>query len=144
MDGTKLLNNIQKHLEKIGTDKTTGLPTENTGNMPHEPIAWELMVAGIIRSYGEKRYDAAKAAALAAGVLGKEADAVPGTKVAVYDGAYVTVTRQVNSPASRLDSKKLVTELRKLGVKQDVIDKAIAEATTQAAPAKRYEAMPKS
>lgn len=143
MDAAKLKGNIQKHLDKIGSDKSTGLPDNVGDNLPHESIAWELMVAGVIRSYGEKRYETAKRSAEEAGVLGKSAEAVPGSKTVTYDGAYVSVIRTVNNASDKLDTKKFIAELRKRGVKQDVIDDAMLHATTASTPAKRYEAVPK-
>lgn len=143
MDAAKLKGNVQKHLDKIGGDKATGLPDNVGDNLPHEPAAWELMIAGIIRSYGEKRYDNAKKAAEEAGILGKSADAVPGSKTVTYDGAYVSVIRSVNNASDKLDNKKFIAELRKRGVKQDVIDDAMLHATTPGTPAKRFEAVPK-
>jgi hypothetical protein len=142
MDGAKLISDLNKKFADLGTKGSTAMP-QIDGMKNTEHLAYELMVAGVLRSAAGARYDAAKEAAKEAGVLGDETDAVPGTKKPVYEGMLVLITRQVNKPAQRLDSKKLITELRKAGVAADVIDKAIRLSTVEATAAKVYEAMPR-
>jgi hypothetical protein len=141
MDSTKLKANVQKALDKIGNDKLTGIP-EIGDNLPQEPLAWELMLSGIIRSYGEKRYDVAKKKAEEGKILGNDTPE-PGTKAVVYDGAYVSIIRTVNNAPQKVDMTKFQSALRKLGVSAAVIEKALLEATTAGTAAKRYEAVPK-
>lgn len=62
----------------------------------------------------------------------------PGSSGEVVSGELYTLVLQVNQQASRLDSTKFITELRRLGVMSEIIDAAREAATVENRPARRY------
>jgi hypothetical protein len=152
-DGAVLLSSIQHVLNSIGADRQpdniqqlleqTKLPSKRkVTNTEH--AAFEFMLAGILRSYSEKRYKVAKDAADKMGLLGESDTITPGSKLTVYDGNFVCIHRRVNNSTVRLNADQFITELRKLGVSAEKIEKARALATSETKPACVYEASPKA
>lgn len=74
------------------------------------------------------------------GLLDGVNDVEPGNTVQLYDGgSFGSLAVKVSQPASRLDATQFETELRKLGVDADTIEKAKASATKTNSPAKSFQ-----
>lgn len=104
---------IQKSLAAIGV-KNGSAPPESGSNT--FGIAYEFFVADQLRSACTKRYDAAKAAALSAGVLGDEKDYREGDTVTAFDNEHLSISVKKASGSYTLDKTQLRNELSKAGL----------------------------
>lgn len=66
-----------------------------------------------------------------------------GEQATLLDTPIGSVVLKVRSSSTRIDNVKFMTELRVAGVNQDVINKALAAATSETAPAKVIEVINK-
>jgi len=102
--------------------------------------ASEYAVANLLRSYAEKRYDAAKKTVLdvydveVAKVRNEAAKHMMKATTQV-DGEDWLLMFNANKPASRVDVDELRTELIKCGVSVNTIDAAVAKVTKKSTPA---------
>jgi len=102
--------------------------------------AAEFMVANLLRIHADKRYEAAKKAITES--YDKEVaeirKAATNTMIKTtwsVAGVDWSICLAANRPASRCDVDELRTELVRLGVKADLIDKAIDKVTKPSTPA---------
>jgi hypothetical protein len=101
-----------------------------------DPLVLELYVAHKAKQLAEARYKAALAACERDGLIVREGQV--GTTTALYTSPIVTLSRQIKTPASRLDATKFRTELTLAGVKDDIINRAEERATVFNAPATSF------
>ena len=124
---------ILRAISNIGERNGHKCPTDNeTDSNLHN-----LLVAHEGKKYFERQYERIIKEIEAS--FDKEIKRVtPGSTGTVVGGDFYTLVLQVNQPASRVDTTKFVTELRRLGVMPEVIDAARASATIENRPARRY------
>jgi hypothetical protein len=115
-------------------------PAPKTTQDALDVAAAELMVAGLLRSASEKRYEAAKKTVVDAydieiAKLRNDAaeNMVKSTKTII--GVDWTLTLNVNKPSIRVDADDLRTALVKQGVKAELIDKAMKSVEKKSTPA---------
>ena len=103
-----------------------------------------LLMSGIGKSFFEKQHKTLKEQCIELGMWDEDtlASLSPGAPVNLFNGAHVIVSCKVKAPRSRIDPKKLITELLRAGVKQDVLDKALLASEVTDAPAKSIEVVP--
>jgi hypothetical protein len=106
-----LNNKLALQLKSIG-DTMCPPSTHNT-----EGLAWDYYVANKIEAYGKKAKDAARKAAIKAGVMfdhEKEPHApTDGEAVDVYSGDVIRISLQVKNGAVSIDGKAFYEELMK-------------------------------
>ena len=98
-----------------------------------DPMFLELYISHKLKSLADARYKRALAAVEAAGFASQ--DGTAGTTTSMYSSNVVTLSRQIKTPASRLDGTKFRTQLTLAGVADAVIKKAEKEATVYNKPA---------
>ena len=124
----KLMDTINTTFASIGASNGTRMP-KSTNN--REQYAWDLFIGQYLHALAGKRKDAAEKMAIVNGVIfDKDTEPKPaGTQEVVFSGEVVHVNVAVRAGAARVDHKMLVMNLLRLGVKQSVIDEAVAKAT---------------
>lgn len=144
---------LAKALTNIGRKNGTAFPEQevqfsNTSNevaetsMEKEKRLYEYFVSAEAKSYFDKRFKEAKLTCDQFSDFGNVEKYEPGSHF-IHDGPVVNVTLNVKRPASRVDTTALRSELRKLGVKQDVIDKAFDASSRENSPARSLIAVSK-
>jgi hypothetical protein len=100
------------------------------------PAAWEYFVAKHVYSLAGKRKDAAEKAAIEAGVIfdSEKTPHQPGREM-TFNGEIIAIALQVREGSERVNVVAFEAQLRILGVKQSIIDKAREAATTTSRPA---------
>lgn len=99
----------------------------------------DYAIAFALCSQFERRKKEAKEKLEELGIItAADKDLVPGDTYTIHASDYLSLECKVSQPVTKVDNKKLVTELRKAGVKSELLDKALAEATSENAPAKSY------
>lgn len=132
----KLRTSLMKALSKIGHTNGHNIPE---GATELDAQLHELYVAGEGKSYFDKRHKS-----VLEQITGEEdivsvvTNVAPGTTSTIARGKVYELILKKNQPATRFDKTVLKNELRKAGVDQLVIDKAMEAATKQSAPAKRF------
>lgn len=117
---------IQKSLSRIG--KSNGSAPPESSSNTFGP-AYELFVASEIRSAANKRYEKAKEAAFAAGVIDEEA-CVEGAEIATHNNEYFDVTMKKASASSTLDKTMLRNHLMKeFNLDDKTADQVIAKSS---------------
>lgn len=112
-----------------------------------DQLAAELSVASLLRTYAEKRYEAVKRRVVtdyeaAISELRENAAATMTKTATTIMGEDYCISLNANRPAMRVDTDELRTELVRLGIKVDLIDKAIKRVTKKATPALIMNAAP--
>lgn len=98
---------IQKAFSAIGNKNGSAAP-EDTDN--RFSIAYELFVAKELKSAAEKRYEMAKEAAVAAGVI-DETKCVEGSEVNTYSSTHFDIGLKKSASSLTLDKTKLSNKL---------------------------------
>lgn len=96
-----------------------------------DPLLHELYIAAEGRSFFNKKYDDLLEQAT------KELDVASGSTTVAMQGNLYQLTISRNRESAKVDNKRFISELQKLGVKIDVINKAKENATTMQNGAKR-------
>lgn len=145
---SKLASKLAQAFTKLGVSNGTAPPTLTPppalkGNnaaidawMTKNQAAWEFGCAQQLASMADARYKAAKVNAEAAGVFTGIDKLNPGETGMLFDNQSLTIGAKINNAPSRLDKAALAVALSKAGVKRDVIEKCMAEATSAGTPAK--------
>jgi len=118
----------------------TSFPAPKTTQDAVDQLSAEFLVANLLRTHAEKRYEAAKRSVvgeyedkienlreLATSTMSKTTNSVHGEDFVLNFSA--------NKPAQRCDVDELRTELIKRGVDVELIDTAISKVTRKATPA---------
>lgn len=122
-------------------------PAPKTTQDAVDQLAAELAVASLLRSNAEKRYENIKRRVLndheqaISDVRTKASDTMTKCTSLLYGEDFV-ISLNANRPAMRCDVDELRTELVRMGVKVDTIDKAIQRVTKKATPALIISAAP--
>jgi len=144
----KILVAVAKAFDKIGRSNSTRFPEGNVrpidavtneeidAYFKKEQAAYEFAIAGELRSAANRRFDVAKVGLKDVGILDNLEAIAPGASGVLFSGSIASVSAQVKRASDRVNVKQFCTELRKLGVNQEVIDKALSKATTSGTPAK--------
>jgi hypothetical protein len=124
---------IQRALLKIGKSNGHACPSDHA----MDKLLHELLVA----QEGQKFFEEMKKSTLEQ--INSDFSTVikniePGTTGVVGMGSLYMLMLQVKNAASRLDTTKFITELRKLGVEQELIEEARENATTKSKPAQQF------
>lgn len=122
-DGAQIVSKAQLAFGKIGHQNSHQLPdlTAPKGLSNKQTDEWhaqqaaahELMVSGTLRSMADKRLKAAKETCSNLDMTASVSKVAVGTSGELFRGELVTITAQVNNPASRVDMAKLRSELAK-------------------------------
>lgn len=127
---------IVKTFNNIGK-KNGSAPPESGSNT--FPVAFEFFVADNLRSIANKRYDVAKAAALAVGVLGDPETYVEGTITNIYEADLFDIAAKKASGTTMLDKTQLANNLAKKGWKADEIQELVDDSSKPRKGATTYE-----
>lgn len=120
-----LNNKIAGQLSDVGK----GLMPTTKSNV--EGIAWDYLIATKVEAYGKKAKEAAVKEAVKAKLIFDHAKhpKEPGFNEPIYTGDNVQIMCMVKNGSVRLNSTKLVMELKKIkGLTEDQIDKAMLAA----------------
>lgn len=131
-------NSIQTAVEAAGATPKFALGRTTRRN--DEFIAIELYAARKATEYAEARYKRAVSSAIEAGVMfdHKKEPKSDGTNLVYFVGDNVTVSLLVKAGAQRLNAEDFVANLVKLGVKKEIVDKAMASATKKSVGAHTF------
>jgi hypothetical protein len=130
-----------QHIQNFKAPKTTQDAVDQ--------LAAELAVASLLRSQADKRYDSVKRRLLAdysdaiAALLEEASDNMVKTSKLLHGEDWL-ISLTANKPALKCDVDELRTELIRMGVKIDLIDKAVKRVTKKAKPALIPNAAPMS
>ena len=122
-------------------------PAPKTTQDAVDQCAAELSVATLLRTHAEKRYENIKRKIVTeyehavTEVRTKAGDTMTKSTAMVYGEDYI-LNFSANRPALKCDVDELRTELVRMGVKVDTIDKAIKRVTKKATPALIMSAAP--
>jgi hypothetical protein len=116
---------IQKAFSKIGKSNGSAPPEAGSNTFS---AAYELFVAKDLKSQAEKRYEAAKEAAIEQGVLDMD-KAVEGTEVNTYSSEYFDIALKTSASSTTLDKTKLQSEMAKAGIPDAKVKAIIAAAS---------------
>ena len=132
---------VAQAFTRIGTANGHALPSG--ADNASDPVLHEYFVASQLASAARKRHELAKKELLVwvdEHVDPIDFDKLAGLPVSVLEGGAVyTLQLKVKNSAERVDARKLVNELKIAGVDDSIISKALAKATTKAAPAKEWK-----
>lgn len=149
-DGAKITASLMKKLSGFLSNPFPALmPPKGLSNfetsqwMDRQLAADQLFIAGLGKSFFEKAHKSAKEACEKLGVWSDVDKLAPGAAHTLFDGAHVVIQCKINNPGTKVDMDALATELMKLGVKGEVLAKAVKAATICTTPAKRIEASAK-
>lgn len=115
-------------------------PPPKTTQDTVDQLAAEFLTANLLRTYAEKRYDAAKRVVAAEhgdkieAVRARATDSMQKSSTMLYGEDWV-LTLNANRPSMRTDVDELRTELVRMGVSVDLIDEAISKVTRKSTPA---------
>lgn len=150
MTTTNTLAAIRKSIHdqfvKIGTKNGARLPDDATANT--DPIAHELFVAKELQRLANGR---AKTAEAAASELMDDQEKLPEGLHIISSSAHYQIALTIGAgrasasggPAGmKFDVKAFISQLKRLGVDTDIIDKATKEAATPAQGTKSWSAQP--
>ena len=127
-------------LEVRVTQCINDFPAPKTTQDAVDQIAAEFLTANLLRTYADKRYEAAKRRVnedhgdKIDAVRERATESMQKSTTMLYGEDWV-LTLNANRPSMRTDVDELRTELVRRGVSVDVIDEAIAEATKKSTPA---------
>lgn len=153
-DGAKLVQKyaatVQKLLSTSIFDHSKMMPPTKLSNaaakqwFDQQKSAELLLMAGIGKSFFEKQHKIVKENCVDLGMWSDDhlSSILPGTPVTLFTGANVIITCKTKTARTRIDTKALIAELLKAGVKQDVLSKALAASEVTDAPAKSIEVTP--
>lgn len=138
-EANKLRSNIQRVLRGLGTTNGTKLPATKQ-NSGETALRYWLMstVSKMVRGLMEE----AKRNAIKEGVIfdSMESPLPAGTEKLVYASDVVNVTVKVSRASKVFDKDEAKRNLRKAGVKQEVIDRAFEDAFGDGTPAHNFSA----
>ncbi len=133
-DKNKLVDKVNTAFTNIGKSNGTKMPpsTSNT-----DSYAYDYWVAQQLVALANKRKEQAEKAAVKAGVLlDKEKNPQPeGNKQVVYHGDNVAISLAVSNAAERVNADKLIAYLAEHDVDAQLLNDAIANATSKSRPA---------
>jgi hypothetical protein len=105
-----------------------------------DQLSAEFLTANLLRTYAEKRYEAAKRSVNTAhedkinDVRGRATESMQKSTTMLYGSDWV-LNLSANRPSLRTDVDELRTELVRLGISVDLIDEAISKVTKKSTPA---------
>jgi len=104
---------IEKKVNRLFSNigRTNGTACDQTEDN-REPLAYELFIADKLRKMAERRYEAAKADAMAAGLMGELDTFEPGAYT-TFVGAQLTVAVRRNNPSQSVDKHLIIKALEK-------------------------------
>lgn len=146
-DVAMLRAKIRQSLERIGNTNGHAMPPSGSNI---DPALHEFFVAAEMQAYAKTRFDAAKDAAIEAGVERGKIDELvtrvtknmQGESAILADGELYQLSVNISKPAERLDQKALRSYMRvELGLDPDKVDAAFNACTTLASPAKTFKVM---
>jgi hypothetical protein len=151
-DGAQIVSKAQLAFSKIGYQNSHQLPslTAPKGLSNAQAQTWhdkqaaahELMVSGTLRSVADKRLKKAKETCETLDMTTGVSKVAVGTAAELFHGAVVTITAQVNNPASRVDMAKLRNELAKSGMSLAAIEKLMLKCSVKNKPSVIITAQP--
>jgi hypothetical protein len=119
------------------------LPARSGNNQ--EPLAYEYFIASHLAKLAVGRRDAAKQAAIKAGVMPDVDDPAnqrePGTDEFIFNGELVTIMLNVAKPRVQVDMKALSAALIAAKVKPEVVTAAIEAASKPTRAGHKFTAM---
>ena len=130
----KLTDAVNTKFADIGKKNGTRMPASTSNT---DSYAYDLWVAQQLVALANKRKEHAEKAAIKAGVLlDKEKNPQPeGSKQVVYSGDNVAISLAVSNAATRVNVDKLLERLIFAGVNPDIIEDAVANASSKSRPA---------
>ena len=134
IDFEAVQTSIHRALIKIGNTNGHACPT---GGSNLDPLYHDLLVSHTAKAYFDSIYKK-RLESLKDIYEDEIAAAKVGHDTLIGVGHHYLVHLNLSKPASMMDQKKFVSELRKAGVSSDVITKATAAATKDKAGAKRF------
>lgn len=129
----KIVDTMNVVFTSIGNANGMRMPKSENN---HESLAWDYWRSKHVLSLAEKAKEAAEKACVVAGILpDKDKNPLPaGTREIVYNGDIVSIAVEVRNGSTRVDAKKLCELLAAKGVKQSLIDEALAASSTMSKP----------
>ena len=133
-DKNKLVDKVNTAFANIGKANGTKMPPSTNNS---DSYAYDLWVAHQLVALANKRKELAEKACIKAGImLDKEKDPRPeGTKEVLFNGDNVAISLAVSNAAMRINNEKLLAYLAENGVPGDVLEEAIAHASSKSRPA---------
>jgi uncharacterized protein YhaN len=134
-------------LELLAIQSIQNFKAPKTTQDAVDQIAAELAVASLLRTQADKRYDAVKRRILAdydqqiSALLEQASDTMTKSSTLLHGEDWL-ISLNANKPALKCDVDELRTELVRMGVKIDIIDKAVKRVTKKAKPALILNAAP--
>ena len=127
-DNSRSLDDFEDKVPDIETDTTNNEKAFLQGAM-NKAMARHYLVS-MLNSDIKKKYDKSKKSLdELAEELGINAEVKSGDSLPIYQNDNFIFTKKRNSETTQTSLKDFVTELRKLGVEKDILDKAFAHAT---------------
>jgi hypothetical protein len=133
-DKNKLVDKVNTAFTNIGKSNGTKMPSSTSNT---DSYAYDYWVAQQLVALANKRKEQAEKAAVKAGVLiDKEKNPQPeGSKSVVYNGDIMSISLAVSNAAERVNADKLLAYLAENGVPDDILEEAIAHASSKSRPA---------
>lgn len=134
-DAAKVKGAVLKALGELGTKNGHKCPGKNN----IDTYLHMLLVYDIAQKWAKKAYERERDNIIEQFGLTTVIDDVPvGSTGALLNGGAYILNMEKKNPATRLDGKELIIQLRKAGVEAETIAAAIRAATKENAPAKSY------
>lgn len=134
-DAAKVKSAALKALGELGTKNGHKCPSKNN----IDSYLHMLLVYDIAKKWSEKVYKRELENVIEQFGLESVIHDVPaGNTGALLNGDAYILNLEKKNPATRLDAKELIIQLRKAGVEAEIIAAAIRAATKENAPAKSY------